>query len=373
LSHLTSSIGGTDPHLFAASSAAQVPHEHVAFHHDRDSGLQAIVAIHDSRRGPAFGGCRITHYGSTQAALTDALRLSEGMSLKNALADLPFGGGKAVIIEPSSAYNRRALMRAFGSVVDTKNGRYITAPDVGTTEADMQIITQRTQYVGGLSAPGAQGGNPAPQTAYGVWVAMQAGVQRVLRLNSLTGLTVAIQGLGSVGFRLAELVHEAGAKLIVADIDATATRRAASELDAQVVAVDEILAMPCDVLAPCAMGAVLGKLSIPALRTQLVCGAANNQLVTAPDGQRLKDRGVTYLPDFLVNAGGIISAGLGYLGESSDDVIQRRIEQIEGRVHDLIRASDESGMDTHLLAERWARQRLREPRPAPREAADLPA
>ncbi|MGB7184518.1 MAG: Glu/Leu/Phe/Val dehydrogenase dimerization domain-containing protein [Burkholderiaceae bacterium] len=366
---LTNHIGGIEPHLFAASSAAQVPHERVFFSHDRDSGLQAIVAIHDTRRGPAYGGCRINGYSSVQEALNDALRLSEAMSLKNALAELPYGGGSAVIIEPQKDYDRTQLLYALGNMIEQLRGDFIGAPGLGSSSADMLTVSQRTRFVGASTLDDGRGGNPAPYTAYGLVVAMRAAARQVLCVNELAGLNIAVQGLGAVGSILVELLYEAGANLIVSDTRSSATEHVASTFGARVVTPDQIIRESCDILAPCAHGAVFDKTTIPQLRTRLICGAANNQLATAPDGQRLKDRGITYLPDFLVNAGGAIFSGLEYRGQGGESEVHNRIDGIDGRVRQLLKASKQSGVDTHLVAERWARQLIAGPRSPIEEAA----
>ncbi|RZI92455.1 MAG: Glu/Leu/Phe/Val dehydrogenase, partial [Rubrivivax sp.] len=230
----------------------QSPHERVLLATDPATGLKAILAVHSTARGPAFGGCRLWHYESEAAALNDALRLSQGMSLKNALADLPFGGGKAVILKPEGAFDRPALFAAFGRAVQSLAGAYITAEDVGTTTSDMRGMQAQTSYVSGIPREGAFGGDPSPKTAWGVFVSIQAGARLVLGRSSLEGVRVALQGLGAVGWHLAEFLHKAGAKLVVADVDAAKVERAVAQFGATAASVADILAADVDVLAPCA-------------------------------------------------------------------------------------------------------------------------
>lgn len=347
-------------HPFANPEHPDAPHERVLFVSDPASRMQAVIAIHSTARGPAYGGCRFTRYPDAQHALTDALRLSEGMSLKNALAGLPFGGGKAVLIEPAADYDRTAVLHAFGDAVESLDGRYITAEDVGTRVADMQAIRTRTRHVGGLPEADGRDGNPSPYTARGVHVAMRAGAASVFGDADLGGRTVAIQGLGSVGYALARLLADDGARLVVADVDAERCRQAEREFGASVVGTGQIAAVACDVFAPCALGAVLDARSIPALRARMICGAANNQLATSADGERLVARGITYLPDYLVNAGGIIRVGLAHLGRGDEATVDAAIQEIGARVGSLLAMAARTGTPPARLADAWARRRLHE-------------
>ncbi|MEZ5652991.1 MAG: Glu/Leu/Phe/Val dehydrogenase dimerization domain-containing protein [Burkholderiaceae bacterium] len=347
-----------NPHPFANPEHPDAPHERVSFVSDRASGMQCVIAIHSTARGPAYGGCRFTHYPNVGDALTDALRLAEGMSLKNALAGLPFGGGKAVLIRPRRDHDRTAVLHAFGDAVESLQGRYITAEDVGTGVADMQAIRTRTRHVGGLPDADGRDGNPSPYTALGVHVAMRAGAAEVFGVESLADRVVAIQGLGSVGYALAERLSREGARLVVADVDDQRTARAARELGASVVGVDQIAAVACDVFAPCALGASLNERTIPALRASLICGAANNQLATATDGERLVARGITYLPDYLVNAGGIIRVGLAHLGRGDEASVLAEIERIGERAHAVMALAARTGQTPARIADAWALRRL---------------
>jgi len=339
----------------------QAPHERVLLAADEKTGLKAILAVHSTARGPAFGGCRFWSYDNELAALNDALRLSQGMSLKNALADLPFGGGKAVIIKPAGQFDRAALFAAFGRAVQSLDGAYITAEDVGTTTADMLGMQAHTQYVSGIPRAGAFGGDPSPKTAWGVFVSIEAGVRLHLQRASLDGVRVALQGLGAVGWHLAEFLHKAGAKLVVADVDAAKVARAQELFGAQAVSVHEILAADVDVLAPCALGAVLNLGSVPQIRAKLIAGAANNQLATAADGDALQARGILYLPDYLVNAGGIISVAREYRNEGEEQAVMAEVSKIAGRVEELLGRVKASGNTPARESDIWARSKLVKP------------
>lgn len=333
-------------------------HERIVLSSDPDSGLRTIIAVHDTRRGPAFGGCRLWTYTDETSALLDALRLSEGMSLKNALAGLPHGGGKAVILKPAGDFDRTRLFAAFGRAVHALGGAYLTAEDVGTTLADMREVRRHTPWVSGIAGEGACGGDPSPWTAYGVFVAIQAGVRTRLK-RTLAGVRVAVQGLGSVGMHLAALLHEAGAQLVVADIDPVRVVKACARFDAVAASCDEILAADVDVLAPCAMGAVLNAATVPAVRAALVAGAANNQLARLEDGDALHARGITLLPDFLVNAGGIVSVVREHQGGGSEPALRTEVGRIRERVFELLdRVGDAGGLAPARVAESWARERL---------------
>lgn len=336
----------------------QAPHERVLLAADEQTGLKAILAVHSTARGPAFGGCRFWSYDNELAALNDALRLSQGMSLKNALADLPFGGGKAVIIKPAGQFDRSALFAAFGRAVQSLDGAYITAEDVGTTTADMLGMQTHTAYVSGIPRAGAFGGDPSPKTAWGVFVSIEAGVRLHLQRASLDGVRVALQGLGAVGWHLAEFLHKAGAKLVVADVDAAKVARAQELFGAQAVSVHEILAADVDVLAPCALGAVLNVGSVPLIRAKLIAGAANNQLATAADGDALQARGILYLPDYLVNAGGIISVAREYRNEGEEQAVMAEVSKIAGRVGELLERVKASGHTPARESDIWARSKL---------------
>lgn len=285
-------------------------HDEVVFHHDPVSGLRAIIAIHNRRLGPGLGGCRMAPYASDADALTDVLRLSRGMTYKAALAGLPQGGGKSVIIGDPRRDKTPALMLAMGRFVDRLNGRYIIAEDSGTSVEDIQQMAGVTRHVGGLAGPEARAagrtGDPSPATAYGCFVGLKAAVRFALGREDLQGLKVAVQGLGNVGYRLCEHLHGAGARLWVADTHAPSVDRCVQAFGAQALPVERIHAAEAEVFAPCALGGVLNDRTIPELRATVVAGAANNQLAHPVHDGRLRERGVLYAPDYVINAGGII-------------------------------------------------------------------
>ena len=332
-------------------------HESLHFINDASSGLRAIIAIHSTTLGPAAGGCRYWSYNSDADALTDALRLSRGMTYKNAVAELPFGGGKAVILANNAASKTPELLAAFGQAVDSLGGRYITAEDVGMTVDDMRQVQQQTQYVSGLPQSGeSAGGDPSPWTALGVYLGMKAAVKARLANDSLDGLTIAIQGVGHVGAHLCRLLHEAGAKLIVADVNRANLNAVSADLPVDIVAPAEILYTDADVLAPCALGNILTTATIPRIKAKVIAGAANNQLSTLEDGARLSARKILYAPDYVINAGGIISVSHEYYGGSSEDKVRRDIEKIPLRLQTIFAEADETRRPTNELADEFARR-----------------
>jgi leucine dehydrogenase len=334
-------------------------HESVHFFTDPAAGLRAIIAIHSTALGPAGGGCRYWHYESSELALTDALRLSRGMSYKNALADLPMGGGKAVILKPGEAPDRTTLFAAYGRAVNSLAGQYITAEDVGTRVEDMREVAKVTRYVSGLAGDATRaGGDPSPKTAYGVYLAMKEAWRFATGSDALAGVRVAVQGLGGVGGALCGLLHREGARLIVADISETRARQTAREYSALLAEPDELISTEADILAPCALGGVLHARSIETLRVRVICGAANNQLANPEDGERLRARGILYAPDYVVNAGGIISVALEYLGSGSEAEAQARIEKIPLTLRRILESAAASGESTSDVADRLAQQRI---------------
>jgi len=262
-------------------------HEFVHAFFDEASGLRGLIAVHSRALGPAFGGCRMWNYDTEADALTDVLRLSQGMSFKNALADLPFGGGKAVILGDSRTDKSPALFEAYGRVVEGLGGAYITAEDVGIDVADMKAAARATRYVSGVGGTEAIGGDPSPKTAFGVYLGIREAVRAALSKSDIKGLRVAVQGVGHVGYQLCRYLHKAGARLVVADVNEENVARAVAELEAETSTPEAILFEDADVLAPCALGAVINADSVPALNVPVVAGAANNQLATAEDGWRL--------------------------------------------------------------------------------------
>jgi leucine dehydrogenase len=322
---------------------------------DEQSGLSGVIAIHSTALGPSAGGCRFWHYASHKEMTHDALRLARGMSYKNALAGLPFGGGKAVLRYPAGAVDRAAIFRIFGDAVAELNGRYITAEDVGTSIEDMKAVRQRTSFVAGLEPkPGKAGGDPSPWTSLGVFQSMQAAANFTFG-SDIDGLTVAVQGIGNVGANLCRLVKQAGGRLIIADVDRVRVARIAAECDAKVVGVNDILEVEADIFAPCALGAVLNDRNIPNLKARLVCGGANNQLETDRDGEALLKRGIVYAPDYLVNAGGIINVAAEYLGETTEQV-RERVEQIADRLTAVLVSADRERKPTDMVANDRAEQ-----------------
>ncbi|PAV27552.1 amino acid dehydrogenase [Tamilnaduibacter salinus] len=338
-------------------------HEHLSFFSDPETGLRAIVAIHNTTRGPALGGCRMFPYATDEEALRDVLRLSRGMTYKSALANLDLGGGKSVIIGNPREHKTEALMEAMGRCLEQLGGHYIAAEDSGTSVPDLQVMGRQTGHVAGVqSRPGFDGetsnGDPSPVTAYGAFVGIQAAVKHQLGSDSLEGLTVAVQGVGNVGFRLARHLRDAGARLWVHDIHQANMDRAVDELGATAVDGDEILYLPVDVLAPCAMGAVLNDQSIDGLHARIVAGAANNQLARPEHDAMLHERGVLYAPDFVINAGGIIDVFHERKGSEPAEV-RRHVESIGETLTEIFARSARDGLPTGTIANQLAEERFR--------------
>lgn len=334
-------------------------HEEVVFWADKETGLKAIVAIHNTTLGPALGGCRMWPYATEEEALLDVLRLAEGMTYKSSVAGLNLGGGKAVIIGDPARDKSEALFRAFGRLVDSLNGRYITAEDVGTTVDDMACVRRETRHVVGLPPGGKRqgSGDPSPLTAFGVYRGMKACCQACFGADSLAGLTVAIQGLGKVGADLARRLVVDGAKVIAAELDARRAGELAGELGLQLVPPDEIYGVACDIFAPCALGAVLNDETIPRLRCRIVAGAANNQLAEERHGFELAERNILYAPDYVINAGGIISV-TSELGAYDMREAWYKTADIFDTVLRVIRLAGDEGIPTHLAAHRLAQARI---------------
>lgn len=334
-------------------------HELVVFGHNATVGLHAIVAVHSTALGPAAGGCRFWPYPSTEAALVDVLRLSRGMSYKNALAGLPFGGGKAVIVGDPRKMKSPELFEAFGRFVDSLGGRYLTAEDVGTTTADMSSVARATRFVSGLGRkPGEAGGDPGPKTALGVYLGIKAAVKFRLGRSDLSDVSVAVQGVGGVGYHLCHLLAADGARLHVADVRPEAIQRVRDELNAVVVPADNILFDEVDVLAPCALGAILNAQTIARLGARIVAGAANNQLAEDKDGRTLQDAGVLYAPDYVINAGGIISVAREYLGGTSEAQVAAEIHGIPARLTEIFERARRENRTTNAVADQMAQERI---------------
>ncbi len=338
-------------------------HELVQLVHDRASGLTAIIAVHSTHLGPAAGGTRFWHYTDPAGAIRDALRLSRGMSYKNAMAGLPMGGGKAVILADEQRIKTPEMLAAFGDAVEALGGRYVTAEDVGISEADMVAVSQRTTHVSGLpvAGEGSAGGDPGPFTAYGIYLGIKAAAAHKLGADSMSGVRVAVQGIGSVGGGVARLLAKDGAKLTLADINAGRAAALADELGAAVVASDAIMATPCDVFSPNALGAILDEAGIAALHCAVVAGGANNQLARAEHGAALAARGILYAPDYVINAGGIISVATEYLARRDGRVgdvaeVNALVEQIPGRLTAIWQESEATGLSADVVADRTAQK-----------------
>jgi len=339
-------------------------HEQVTLVHDRASGLTAILAVHSTHLGPAAGGTRFWHYEEPAAAMRDALRLSRGMSYKNAMAGLPMGGGKAVILADAARTKTPAMLAAFGDAVEALGGRYVTAEDVGISEADMVAVARRTAHVSGLPATGegSAGGDPGPFTAMGIYLGIKAAVRHKLGKDSLAGVHVALQGTGSVGGGVARLLAQEGARLTLADINVERAAGLARELGADLVASDAIMSIACDVFSPNALGAILDDDGVARLDCAIVAGGANNQLAQPQHGAVLAARGILYAPDYVINAGGIISVTVEYLARKSGmagdiNEVRKRLAQIPARLETIWQDSDATGTSPDVVADRMA-QRL---------------
>nr|WP_211114474.1 Glu/Leu/Phe/Val dehydrogenase dimerization domain-containing protein [Azospirillum rugosum] len=337
-------------------------HEQVVFCADPESGLRAIIAVHDTTLGPSLGGCRMWPYASEAEALRDVLRLSRGMTYKSALAGLPLGGGKSVIIGNPRTDKTGALLRAMGRNVERLGGRYIVAEDSGTGVPDIKTMAQETAHVSGVVEKttgngGTRSGDPSPSTAYGVFVGLKAAVRHRLNRTDLEGLTVAIQGVGSVGGHLAHFLRDAGARLWITDINAEQARRVADAVGATAVAPDAIFDLDVDVFAPCALGAVLNDDTIARLTSPVVAGAANNQLAEERHGQALSDRGILYAPDYVINAGGVIDVYYERAGHDHERVM-RHVESIADTLTEIFARADAEHRPTAAVADRMARQKV---------------
>ena len=333
-------------------------HEDVHFVTDEKCGLKAIIAVHSTHLGPAAGGARFWHYAKDEEALIDALRLSRGMSYKNAMAGLPLGGGKSVLLADEARTKSPDMLHAFGKAVDHLGGRYVTAEDVGINVADMIEVARSTKYVAGLpNSAGDVGGDPGPHTSLGVFLGIKAAVKWALGKDSVNGLHIAMQGAGSVATGVALHACAEGARLSIADVDEEKARKLADKAGGKVVSPDEILSLEADVLSPNALGAILTEQSVAALKVPVVAGGANNQLATPEDGERLHARNILYAPDYVINAGGIINVCTEYLGDGDATLVRRRIEGIPVRLNQIWSEGAETGRDPAAVADAMA-QRL---------------
>ncbi|MEO1574571.1 MAG: Glu/Leu/Phe/Val dehydrogenase dimerization domain-containing protein [Pseudomonadota bacterium] len=323
---------------------------------DPVTGLKTIIAIHSTVLGPAAGGCRRWQYADSRDALTDVLRLSRGMTYKNAIAGLPFGGGKAVILAEPGVPATEDMYRAFGRIVDSLGGRYITAEDVGMSVGAMEYIADETSHVTGRAVQGdAAGGDPSPWTALGVFLGIEAAVKARLQRDSVKGLHIAVQGVGNVGFNLCKLLHEAGATLTVADVNAANLDRAVSAFGASVADPSEILFMDVDVVAPCALGHLFDETNIGDVKAPVIAGGANNQLGVEADGERLRDRGILYAPDYVINGGGIICVHHEHQGTSTSADVRADVERIPGRLTQIFERAVNENRATNDVANDMAR------------------
>lgn len=330
-------------------------YEQVIYCYDKSSGLKAIIAIHDTTLGPALGGLRIWNYESEEAALEDVLRLARGMTYKNAAAGLNLGGGKAVIIGDAKSDKSEAALRAFGRYVESLNGRYITAEDVGTTETDMDHIHAETDYVTGTSSGGI--GDPSPITSFGIYKGMKATAKAAFGTDSLAGKTIAVQGVGTVAYHLCKHLHEEGAKLIVTDINKAAVERAVAGFQATAVAPDDIYRVECDIFSPCALGGIINDETIPLLKAKAIAGSANNQLLENRHGDLLHEKGIIYAPDYVINSGGVINVADELQGYNRERVF-KKVEGIYDILTTVFSVSQKEDMPTYLAADKMAEDRI---------------
>lgn len=326
-------------------------HEQIVFCQDKASGLKAIVAIHNTNLGPAVGGCRMWNYDSDDEALNDVLRLSRGMTYKNALAGLAMGGGKSVIIADPKTTDREALFRAFGRCIHTLGGKYYSAEDVGVSTSDIMIAHQETPYMAGLEG---KSGDPSPFTALGTYLGIKAAVKHQRGLDSLKGLKVSVQGVGHVGYYLCRHLHEEGAELIVTDIHQSSLDRVATEFGATIVAPQDIYHQDVDVYAPCALGATINDSTIPVIKATIVAGCANNQLAEPRHGEKLKELGILYAPDYVINAGGIINVS--FENDYDAAASTKKVEEIYNTLLKIFTLSDEQNRTTAEVADELAKQ-----------------
>ncbi|QGQ47153.1 branched-chain amino acid dehydrogenase [Metabacillus sediminilitoris] len=335
----------------------QYDYEQLVFCQDKQSGLKAIIAIHDTTLGPALGGTRMWTYASEEEAIEDALRLARGMTYKNAAAGLNLGGGKTVIIGDPRKDKSEELFRAFGRYIQGLNGRYITAEDVGTTVEDMDLIHEETNYVTGISPAFGSSGNPSPVTAYGVYRGMKAAAKEAFGSDSLEGKVVAVQGVGNVAYSLCKHLHEEGAQLIVSDINKDAVRRAVEDFHAKAVDPNDIYGVECDIYAPCALGATINDVTIPQFKAKVIAGSANNQLRDTKHGDMIHEMGIVYAPDYVINAGGVINVADELYGYNSERAL-KKVEGIYNNIARVIEIAKRDNIPTYKAADRLAEERI---------------
>lgn len=332
-------------------------YEQLVFCHDEASGLKAIIAIHDTTLGPALGGTRMWTYDTEEAAIEDALRLARGMTYKAAAAGLNLGGGKTVLIGNPKTDKSEALFRALGRYIESLNGRYITAEDVGTSVTDMDYIHQETNYVTGISEAYGSSGNPSPMTAFGCFRGLQAAAKFAYGSDDLTGKVVAVQGVGNVGYYLCKHLHEAGAKLIVTDINQDSIDRVVTEFGATVVAPNDIYGVECDIYAPCALGATINDETIPQLKCKVIAGSANNQLKSSVHGQMLFEQGIVYAPDYVINSGGLINVAQELEGYNYE-LSKKKVDNIYNIIYNILETAQRENIPTSKAADRIAEERI---------------
>lgn len=332
-------------------------HEQVVFCHDKNVGLKAIIAIHNTSLGPALGGTRMWNYKTEEEALIDVLRLSKGMTYKAAAAGLNLGGGKAVIIGDSKTQKTEALFRAFGQYVNSLNGKYITAEDVGTCVNDMEHVFMETQWVTGIPKDFGGSGDPSPYTAHGVYMGIKAAAHEKFGTDSLKGMRVAVQGLGNVGSNLVKYLVEEGAKVIVSDIDQARVKLHNDMYKVDVVAPDQILGVDCDIQAPCALGAIVNDQTIGKFKCKVIAGGANNQLAEARHGDQLREIGILYAPDYVVNAGGLMNVFVELEGYSPERAFEKT-RRVYDNVKKVIAIAKRDNIGTHTAADRLAEERI---------------
>ncbi|MEN1970147.1 Glu/Leu/Phe/Val dehydrogenase [Lentibacillus sp. N15] len=332
-------------------------YEQLVFCQDKNSGLKAIIAIHDTTLGPALGGTRMWTYDSEEAAIEDALRLAKGMTYKNAAAGLNLGGGKTVIIGDPKKDKSPEMFRAFGRYIQSLNGRYITAEDVGTTVDDMDLIHMETDFVTGVSPEYGSSGNPSPVTAYGVYKGMKAAAMTAFGSDSLEGKTVAVQGVGNVAYTVCEYLHKEGVNLIVADINEQAVDRAVKAFGAKAVDPNDIYGVECDIYAPCALGATINDETIPQLKAKVIAGSANNQLKTPEHGDIIHEKGIIYAPDYVINSGGVINVADELNGYNQNRAM-RKVETIYDSLMKVFEISNRDQIPSYVAADRMAEERI---------------
>lgn len=333
-------------------------HEEILFCHDKNVGLKAIIAIHNTALGPALGGTRMWNYKTEEEALVDVLRLSKGMTYKASAAGLNLGGGKAVIIGDPKTQKSEGLFRAFGHFVNSLNGKYITAEDVGTTVQDMEHIYMETPWVTGIPKDFGGSGDPSPYTAHGVLMGIKAAADEKFSTDSLKGLRVAVQGLGNVGHNLVKYLIEEGAVVTVADLDAARVKKCHDQFGVKAVAPDEILAVDCDIQAPCAMGAIVNDQTISKFKCKVIAGGANNQLAEPKHGDQLRELGILYAPDYVVNAGGLMNVFVELEGYSPDRAFEKT-RKVYDNVKKVFEIAKRDNIGTHTAADRLAEERIK--------------